>query len=88
MHIRFLDTSSIIEVVNDYKYLGVWISKNNKKHIKHLEKNGKKSSFMTAKLLKEFGQINGNFLRQTFEMITLSKMKYGGEIGEARESWT
>ena len=35
---------------------------------------------MTAKLLKEFGQINGNFLRQTFEMISLSKMKYGGEL--------
>ena len=35
---------------------------------------------MTAKMLKEFGQINGNFLKDAFEMLTLSKMKYCGEI--------
>ena len=36
--IHFHGTTSIIEVVRDYKYLGVWISKNNNKHIEHLEK--------------------------------------------------
>ena len=69
-----------IEVVEDYKYLGMWISKNNKKHLDQLERNGRKSSFITAKLLKEFGQINGIFLKDAFEMLTLSKMKYCGEI--------
>ena len=80
LKIHFHDTTRIIEVVKEYKYLGVLISKDNKKHIEQLEKNGRKSAFMTAKLLKEFGNINGCFLKQTFEMIALSKMKYGGEL--------
>ena len=35
---------------------------------------------MTTKALKEFGQINGNFLRDTFNTLTISKIKYGGEL--------
>ena len=65
-----------IDVVEEYKYLGMWITKNNRKHLDNLEKNGRKSSYITAKMLKEFGNINGNMLRDTFEMLTLSKMKY------------
>ncbi len=69
-----------IEVVEEFKYLGMWISKNNTKHIENLEKTGKKSSFFTSKILKEFGHINGNMLKETFEMLTLSKMRYCGEL--------
>ena len=71
-----------IEVVDNYKYLGMWIDtkKTNKCHIEHLAKTGKKSSFMTTKALKEFGQINGKLLRDTFNMLTLSKLKYCGEL--------
>ena len=71
-----------IEIVNEYKYLGMWIDtrKSNKIHIENLTKSGKKSSFMTTKALKEFGQINGNFLRDTFNTLTISKIKYGGEL--------
>jgi len=58
----------------------MWITKNNRKHLDNLEKNGRKSSYITAKMLKEFGNINGNMLRDTFEMLTLSKMKYCGEF--------
>ena len=35
---------------------------------------------MTSKLLKEFGHINGCSLKEVFEMLALSKMKYGGEF--------
>jgi len=71
-----------IEIVNDYKYLGMWINtqRSNKIHIENLTKNGKKSAFMTAKALREFGQINGSFLRDTFNTLTISKIKYGGEL--------
>ena len=31
-------------------------------------------------MLKEFGEINGNLLKDTFEMLTLSKMRYCGEF--------
>ena len=81
-HLKFgsFDNTRTIEIVNEYKYLGFVISRDNKKHVEQLEKNGKKSSFMTAKLLKEFGNINGCFLKQTYEMIALSKMKYGAEL--------
>ena len=80
LKIGSLNNTRTIEIVNEYKYLGFVICKDNKKHIEQLVKNGKKSSFMTAKLLKEFGYINGSFLKQTFEMIALSKMKYGAEL--------
>ena len=63
-----------IAVVEDYKYLGMWISKSNKKHIENLERKGRKSSFLTTKTLKEFGQINGILLKDTFETLTLSKI--------------
>ena len=53
--------SHSIEVVEEYKYLGMWISKNNRKHIETLEKNGRKSSFLTSQILKEFRHINGNY---------------------------
>ena len=71
-----------IEVIDSYKYLGMLIStKNtNKSHIEYLAKKGRQSSFLTSKMLKEFGQINGSFLRDTFDMLTLSKIKYCGEF--------
>ena len=74
------DEIKTIEVVNEYKYLGMWFTKNNRKHLDNLEKSGRKSSFMTTKLLKEFGEINGYLLRDTFEMLTLSKIRYCGEF--------
>ena len=80
LEIRIHNVTRTIEIVKEYKYLGVMISKNNNKHVEMLVKNGRKSSFMTAKLLKEFGNINGCFLKQTYEMIALSKMKYGAEL--------
>lgn len=76
------NTNHQIEIVDNYKYLGMWINEknSNKHHLEHLEKIGRKSSFMTTKILKEFGQINGRFLCETFEMLSLSKMKYSGEL--------
>ena len=76
------DNSQEIEIVNNYKYLGMWLNykNSNKTHIEALEKIGRKSSFMTTKILKEFGEINGKFLRDTFEMLSLSKMKYCAEL--------
>ena len=61
----------MIEVVDKFKYLGMWISANNsnKHHIENLAKNGKRSSYMTTKALREFGQINGNFLCESFETL-------------------
>ena len=72
----------VIEVVDKYKYLGMWINANNsnKCHIENLAKSGKRSTYMTTKALREFGQINGNFLCESFETLTLSRMKYGGEL--------
>ena len=74
------DETNTIEVVDEYKYLGMWFSKSNKKHLDTLEKKGRKSSYLTAKMLKEFGEINGQMLSNTFEMLTLSKIKYGAEF--------
>ena len=34
-----------IEVVDEYKYLGMWFSKSNKKHLDIFEKKGRKSSY-------------------------------------------
>ena len=58
----------------------MWFSKSNKKHLDALEKKGRKSSYLTAKILKEFGEINGHMLSNTFEMLTLSKIKCGAEF--------
>ena len=58
----------------------MWFSKSNKKHLDALEKKGRKSSYLTAKILKEFGEINGHMLSNTFEILTLSKIKYGAEF--------
>ena len=69
-----------IEVVEEYKYLGMWISKNNKKHLESLEKNGRRSAFLTSRKLKEFGNINGTVIKEAFEMLTLSQIKYCGEL--------
>ena len=83
-HLRmsFNNSNYAIEVVDKYKYLGMWIDtrKTNKYHIEYLAQRGKKSSFMTTRALKEFGQINGTFLSDTFNTLTLSKIKYCGEI--------
>ena len=35
---------------------------------------------MTTRMQKEFGQINGNFHSDAFNMLTLSKIKYCGEL--------
>ena len=51
----------------------MWIRKTNRKHVENLEGNGRKSSVLTAKLVKEFEYINGNLLKNTFEMLSLSK---------------
>ena len=82
LNISSIDANHTIEIVDDYKYLGMWINtcKTNKCHIENLAKKGKKSSFLTAKALKEFGHINGNLLYDTYETLTISKMKYGGEL--------
>ena len=69
-----------IEVVEEYKYLGMWISKNNKKHLESLEKNGRRSAFFTSRKLKEFGNINSTVIKEAFEMLTLSQIKYCGEL--------
>ena len=77
------DSNYDIEVVDSYKYLGMLINTqniNNRSHVEYLANKGKQSSFMTSKILKEFGQVNGNFLRDTFDMMSLSKMKYCGEL--------
>ena len=75
-------TNYEIEIVNNYKYLGMWINEkgSNKRHIEALEKIGRRSSFMTTRILKEFGEINGTFLSNTFEMLSISKMKYCAEL--------
>jgi exonuclease III len=84
VNISSKDSNCNIEIVDEYKYLGMWINTNtrkkNKNHIEYLAKKGRKSSFLTNKSLKEFGQINGKLLRDTYEILTLSKMKYGGEF--------
>ena len=74
------DNISAIEVVDQYKYLGFWIAKNDRKHIEELTKKGKSSSYVTAKTLKEFNSVDGRIINETFEMLTLSKMKYGSEL--------
>lgn len=80
VNIRSRNTFECIHIVEEMKYLGMWISKKNQRHIEELIKKGKKSSYLTTKALKEFGQINGNILRDTFQTLTLSKMKYCGEF--------
>lgn len=80
LKLSFKNENKSIEVVEEYKYLGMYICKNNKKHIENLQKKGKKSAYQTAKSLKEFGDINGRMLKDTFEVLTLSKMKYCGEL--------
>jgi len=74
------DTTTSIEIVEEYKYLGIWIAKTDRKHIEEITKKGRASSYLTAKTLKEFGNINSKILNETFEMLTLSKMKYGCEF--------
>jgi len=69
-----------IDIVREYKYLGFWIGNNTKKHLSSLTKNGNKSAYLTAKKLKEIGCANGTIVKNTFEMLTLSKMQYGGEF--------
>ena len=71
---------SPIEIVDEYKYLGYWITKNDRKHIEELTKKGKASSYVTAKTLKEFNCVDGRILTETFEMLTVSKMRYGSEL--------
>ena len=71
---------SPIEVVDEYKYLGYWITKNDRKHIEELTKKGRASSYVTAKTLKEFNTVDGGIIAETFEMLTLSKMRYGSEL--------
>ena len=56
LKICFHDTTRIVDVVKDYKYLSVWISKNNQnsyqtKMDQNLQ-NGFKSSFMTQNYQK------------------------------------
>ena len=80
INIDFDDDVKQIEVVKEYKYLGFWISHNTKKHLISLAKKGKQAAYLTAKKLKEFGSINGTIVKNTFEMLTLSKMQYGGEF--------
>ena len=80
VNMKINDTMIRIEVVQEYKYLGLLIAKNDRRHIEYLQKKGKKSSFVTSKALKEFGKINGKMLKDTFEILTLSQMKYGGEF--------
>ena len=72
----------VIEIVDKYKYLGMWIDtrNSNKFHIENLVKKGRQSAFLTTKALREFGEINGTFLCETFEVLTLSRMKYAGEL--------
>ena len=74
LKIYFLSIRNCIADVEDYKYLDMWIGKSNKKHIESLKRKGRKSSFLTTKTLKEFGQINGILLKDTFETLTLSKI--------------
>ena len=69
-----------IEIVNEFKYLGMTISNDNKKYIEQLSKKGKSSAYMVAKNLKSFGNINCDIVKNTFEMMTLSKMKFCGEF--------
>ena len=69
-----------IEVVDKYKYLGMWISKNNRYHLEQLIAKGKQAAYLTAKQLKEFGQVSGEILKNTFEMLALSRMKYCAEF--------
>lgn len=69
-----------IQVVEEYKYLGVWIAKTDRKQIEAIETKGKTSSYITAKTLKEFDMVDGEILKEAFEMLTLSKMKYAGEL--------
>ena len=69
-----------IEIVKEYKYLGLWLSHNTKKHLEYLCKKGNKFAYLTAKKLREFGHVNGLVVKNTFDMLTLSKMKYGGEF--------
>ena len=78
--INFDNSTSDIEVVKDYKYLGMWFSKNDMVHIKELGNRGRRSSFSTAQVLKEFGKVEGNIIKDTFETLTLSKMMYCGEF--------
>ena len=58
-----------IEVVDKYKYLGMWISKNNRYHLEQLMAKGKQAAYLTAKQLKEFGQVSGEILKNSFEML-------------------
>ena len=53
------DSNYDIEVVDNYKYLGMIINTrniNNKSHIEYLANRGRQSSFTTSKILKDFGQ--------------------------------
>ena len=80
LHLNDEDDILPIEVVNEYKYLGYWITKNDRKHIEELTKKGKASSYVNAKMLKEFDNVDGRILTEAFEMLTISKIRYGGEL--------
>ena len=77
---KFEDSFTSIDVVNEYKYLGIVIAQNDRKYLDELISKGKKSSYLTAKTLRDFGYVGENILTNTFEMLTLSKMRYGAEL--------
>ena len=81
-HVNIKHGSSVtaIEIVQEYKYLGMFIANSDRKYIELLENKGKKSSYTTAKTLREFGHVNGKILKDTFEILTLSQMRYCGEF--------
>lgn len=69
-----------IEIVKEFTYLGMNFSNNNKKYIEELSKKGKRSAYIVTRNLKSFGNIDCDTIRNTFEMMTLSKMKFCGEF--------
>ena len=80
INIDFENTVHSIAIVNEYKYLGLLIAKNDRKHFEEMKSKGKQSSCITAKAIKEFGYVDGDILKNTYEMLTLSKMRYGAEL--------
>ena len=80
VEIRTSESTTTIEVVNEYKYLGVFFSKDDRKQINELAKQGKISACITGKTIKDFGYVDGDILMNAFEMLTISKMKYGSEF--------
>lgn len=80
LKLRYPNQIITIDIVEEYKYLGIWIAKNDRKHIEDIIKSGKASSYLTAKTLKNFTNVDGKTLTESFEMLTLSKMKYASEL--------